>query len=227
MNFPSRITPPQDLFRELADLGKLVFNMLAGPQVVVRRWPAYYMAYLEVDRLCWEVSRATGGLSRGFLTPEGAADPGRIEDVNACLAKIDGHVRTLVDLLARIERHHLVDHGRPALKAVVDHHFSPKSAWRRDFQQQYCSGRISPDGRILARSVLLIDPYPAPDAPEVNGEGLVQQQRFDLASDQSRTLLGRTARGVQTRLNQVYAVLGEFFVGNCPSVHELLHPRMT
>jgi hypothetical protein len=226
MNSPSKITPPQDLFRELADLGNLVFNMLAGPQVVVRRWPAYYMAYLEVDRLCWEVSQATGGLSRGFLTPEGAVDPGRIEDVNACLAKIDGHVRTLVDLLARIERHRLVDHGKTALKAVVDHHFSPKSAWWRDFQQQYCSGRVAPDGRILARNVLLIDPYPAPDSQEVNGEGLVQQ-RFDLASDQSRTLLGRTARGVQTRLNQVYAALGEFFVGNCPSVHELLHPRMT
>jgi hypothetical protein len=227
MNSPSRITPPQDLFRELADLGNLVFNMLAGPQVAVRRWPAYYMAYLEVDRVCWEVSRVTGGLSRGFLTSEGVADPGRIEDVNACLARIDGHVRTLVDLLAHIERHRLVDHGRPALRSVVDHHLSQKSAWRRYFQQQYCSGRVSPDGRILARSVLLIDPYPVQGAPGVDEEGLVQQQRFDLVSDQSRTLLGRTARGVQTRLNQVYAALGEFFVGNCPSVHELLHPRMT
>jgi hypothetical protein len=227
MNSPSRTTPPQYLFRELADLGNLVFNMLAVPQVVVRRWPAYYMAYLEIDRLCWDVSRVTGGLSRGFLAPDAAADPGRIEDVNNCLTRIDGHVRTLVDLLEHIERHRLVEHGRPALKAVVDHHFSPNSAWRCAFQQKYCSGRVSPDGRILARSVLPIDPHPTPDAPAGDEEGLVQQQRFDLVSDQSRTLLGRTARGVQTGLNQVYAALGEFFVGNCPSVHELLHPRMT
>jgi ABC-type transporter Mla subunit MlaD len=49
---------------------------------------------------------------------------------------------------------------------------------------------------------------------------------FELVSDQSRTLLGRTARKVQTDLNQVYAALGDFLVDRSPSISELLHPGM-
>jgi hypothetical protein len=200
--------------------------MLTGPQVVVKRWPAYYLVYVQVEGMCREVSRTTGYLSRGFIEVDGMVSADRIESVNACLARIDAHCRSLVDLLARIERHTLVSHGKPALKDVVSRHFSPTSAWYLAFQQRYCSGRVAADGRVMERSVLLIDPYPDPGAASTDATSLVAHQTFELASEQSRTLLGRTTRRAQTNLNQVYTALGDFFVGRCPSISELLHPGM-
>lgn len=226
METASAMTPPQELFRELTDLGNLIFSMLTGPQVVVKRWPAYYLVYVQVDGLCREVNQTIGYLSRGFIDADGKASSDRIEHVNACLAQIDGHCRTLVDLLARIECKSLVSHGKPSLKDVVSMHFSPKSVWYQALQQHYCSGRIAPDGRVMERRVLLIDPYPDPGAISTDATGLVEHQTFELTSEQSRILLGRTVRKVQTNLNQVYAALGEFFVGRCPSISELLHPGM-
>jgi hypothetical protein len=226
MEAASALTPPQELFRELTDLGSLVFSMLTGPQAVVRRWPAWYMAYVQIDGLCREVSRATGYLSRGFIEAGGRVSSGRIEGANACLARVDGHCRTMADLLARIERHGLVTYGRPTLKDVVSTHFSPESAWYQAFQQQYCSGRIAPDGRVLERTVLPVDPYPASGAADGAKSNLPERQTFELVSDQSRTLLGRTARKVQTDLNQVYAAMGDFLVDRSPSTSELLHPGM-
>lgn len=219
------MTPPQELFRELTDLGNLIFSMLTGPQVVVKRWPAYYLVYVQVDGLCREVSWMTGYLSRGFIEEDGTVSSDRIESVNACLARIDGHCRALVDLFARIERHTLVSHGKPALRDVVSRRFLPTSAWYQAFQQQYYPGRVAPDGRIMERSVLVIDPYPDSGAPSTETR-FVEHHTFELASEQSRTLLGRTTRKVQTNLNQVYAALGDFFVGRGPSISELLHPGM-
>jgi hypothetical protein len=226
MTAESTASPPQELFRELADLGNLVFSMLTGSRVVVKRWPVYYQVYVLVDGLCREVSRTTGYLSRGFIEEDGTVSSDRIEGANACLARIDGHCRALVDLLARIERQALVSYGKPALKHVVSSHSSPKSAWYLAFHLQYCSGRVAPDGRVLERSVLPVDPYPASGATHTDETSLVEHQAFELASDQSRTLLGRTIRQVQTNLNQVYAALGDFFVSHCPSTSELLHPGM-
>lgn len=222
----STSTPPQQLFRELADLANLVFSMLTGPQVLVKRWPAYYMMYVQVDELCREVSRTTAYLSRGFIEADGTVSSERIEDANACLARIDRHCLDLIDLLARIELHALASHGKPALKNVVISHFSPESPWRLAFRQQYCSGRVALDGSMLERSVLLIDPYPASEASGTDETCFVVHQTFELVSDQSRTLLGRTTRKVQTSLNQVYAALGNFFVDRCSSTQELLHPGM-
>lgn len=227
MGATSTATPPQELFRELTDLGNLIFSMLTGPQVVVKRWPAYYLVYVQVDGLCREVSRTTGYLSRGFNEADGTVSSERIEATNACLARIDGHCRALVDLLGRIERQALVSHGKPALKHVIAIHFSPTSLWCLGFQQRYCSGRVSQDGKVLERDVLLIDPQPAPGATDVEESSLVEHQSFELTSDQSRALLGRTTRKVQTNLNQVYASLGDFFVGRCLSTSELLHPGMS
>lgn len=226
MDTVSTATPPQELFRELTDLGNLIFSMLTGPQVVVKRWPAYYMVYFQVDGLCREVSRTTGFLSRGFTELDGTVSSDRIEGANACLTRIDEHCRALVDLLARIESYTLVSHGKATLKDVVFTHFSPKSAWYLAFRQQYCSGRVSPNGRILERDVLRIDPHPASRATDIEASSLVEHQTFELASDHSRTLFGRTTRHVQTSLNQVYAALGDFFVGHSPSTSELLHPWM-
>jgi len=220
------MTPPQELFRELAEMGNLVFGMLAGPQVTVRRWPAYYMVYAELDQLCRELGRATAALSRGFIAPDGRADPVRIEGANAGLARIDGHMRRMVGLLGHIERHALVDHGSPALKEVAGHHLSPGSAWYAAFHEHYRAGRISPDGQVLERSVLPLDPLP-PHAVTTIDALTVTGEMFDLVSAQSQTVLGRTSRNVQEKLNQVYAALGAFFVANCPSVRELLHPQMT
>jgi len=227
MTAPVAMTPPQELFRELAEMGNLVFGMLAGPQVTVRRWPAYYMVYLELDQLCLELSRATAALSRGFITPDGSADPVRIESANASLARIDGQMRRMVGLLARIERHALVDHGSPALKVVVAHHLSPQSAWFAAFQERYRAGRISSEGRVLERSVLFLDPVPRHGGSGIDALTVTGDQKFDLVSAQSRLVLGRTSRNVQEKLNHVYAALGAFLVANCPSVQELLHPRMT
>lgn len=219
-------TPPQELFRELTDLGNLIFSMLTGAHVAVKRWPTYYMVYVEFDRLCREIHQTTAYLARGFIEPDGKVSSERIEGVNACLFRVDGHLRTLVDLLARIERHGLVSHGKPALKKIVDQHFSPRSTWYPAFQENYCSGRVSRDGRVLQRHVLFVDPYPAFGVIDI-GAGLVERQTFELVSEQSRILLGRTAQSVQARLNQVYAALGDFFVDRCPSVSELLHPWTT
>jgi len=227
MTAPVAITPPQELFRELAEMGNLVFSMLAGPQVTVRRWPAYYMVYLELDRLCRELSRTTAALSRGFIAPDGRVDTLRIEAANAGLARIEEHMRRMVGLLAHIGRHALVDHGSPALKAVVVHHLSPESAWFAAFHERYRAGRISPEGRVLERSVLPFDPVPLHGSTAIDALTGTGDQMFDLVSAQSRIVLGRTARNVQEKLNHVYASLGAFFVANCPSVQELLHPQMT
>lgn len=219
-------TPPQELFRELTDLGNLMFSMLVGPQVQVRHWPAYYMAYLDLARLCWELSRTTGHLARGFSTADDTVDGERINDVNAGLARVDGILRTLVSLLAQMEGQGLVSHGKPALKNVVDKHFSPTSAWYAAFQEHYCSGRVTADGRILGRNTLLIDSHPAFAQAGTAEKTLVERQTFELVSAQSRALLARTARSVQTKLNQVLAALGRFFADHCPSVSALLHPSM-
>lgn len=220
-------TPPQALFRELADLGNLIFNMLAGAQVTVRRWPAYYMVYLEVDRLCREVNQMAGYLARGFVESDGSADAARITLANTCSARIDGHARAIVDLLARIDCHGLVNHGNPALKTIIDSHFSAKSPWYRAFQAQYCSGRVTVDGRILERTALTIDPHSRVAETASKAGNFAERQTFELASTRSCSLHGRTARKVLATLNQVYAALGDFFVTHCPSVRELLHPCMT
>lgn len=219
-------TPPQELFRELTDLGNLIFSMLTGAHITVKRWPTYYMVYVEFDRLCREIHQTTGYLARGFIEPDGTVSSDRIEGINACLFRVGGHLRTLVDLLARIECHGLVSHGKPALKKIVEQHFSPKSIWYPAFQENYCSGRVSRDGRVLQRHVLFVNPYPPSGAIDI-GADLVEPQTFELVSEQSRIHLGRTARSVQARLNQVYAALGDFFVDRCPSVSELLHPWTT
>lgn len=220
------LTPPQALFRDLADLGNLVFNMLAGPNVTVRRWPAYYMVYLELDGLCWELSRAAGPLSRGFAAADGIVDAARIGAANAGLARIGAHVQRIMELLAHSVRHGLVEHGAPGLTAVVQHHFAHDSTWHAAFQQGYQAGRVSSDGHFLARRVLPLDPYPAPGAGAARVHA-VEHQVFDLLAAQSRKVQGRALRDVQQKLNHVLAAVGRFFAAQCPSVGELLHPRMT
>lgn len=224
MTSVSAATPPQELFRELTDLGNLVFNMLTGPQVVVRRWPPYYAVYLEIDRICQNLSRTTGYLSHGFTGPDGTVEGARIEAVNACLARMDQSFRTTVELLSRIEFRRLVDYGRPALQEIVRKHFAADSPWYRACQLQYRAGLVAPDGRALERRVLLLDPYRADEPAGVDGGNLVQRQTFDVRSPRSRTVLAWTARQVQVRLNQVDAALGSFFVEHCSAVKELLHP---
>jgi hypothetical protein len=219
-------TPPQELFRELTDLGNLVFSMLTGPQVTVRRWPAYYAVYLEFDRVCQDVNRTTGYLSQAFTRPDDKVDAGRIEAVNACLARIDQSFRRIVDLLARMESRRLVDSGKPALQQIVRTYFAEDSSWYLAFQSQYRSGRVAADGHFLERSVLLLDPYHPDGLANADGTNLVQRQTFELTSERSRTVLGRTARQVQVRLNQVYAALGNFFVEHCAAVTDLLHPSL-
>ena len=103
------LTPPQDLFRELLELGNLMFCVLAGPTVRVRRWPSYYLAYAHFDRLCQEVSQATEYLARGFIGTAGAVDRPAIESANECLSRLETQFRALVDLLVRIERHSQVE----------------------------------------------------------------------------------------------------------------------
>lgn len=124
----------------------------------------------------------------------------------------------------RIEQHTQVEYGAPELKRVVRHLFSPSSPCYLAVQQRYCAGRVSLDGLVLRRAHVPLDPMPDAAAIATPGQDLVHQQEFELGSPQSRILLTRTARQVQTRLNQVYAALGESFVTHCPSVSELLHP---
>jgi hypothetical protein len=219
-------TPPQALFRELVELGNVIFNMLTGPHVTVSHWPAYYMVYLQVGRLCRDLSQTTGHLGRSFVELNGEVDTPRIVAANACLARIGRHVRVIVDLLGRIEDRRLVIYGKPALQHVVQAHFSVGSAWYQVCQAQYCAGHIRPDGLVLDRTALLIDPYPIDRVPDIAEKNFLQRQRFRLLPMQSRTLLRVTSREVQVRLNQVYAALGEFFVSRCPSVTDLLHPSI-
>jgi hypothetical protein len=212
------------LLRELTELGNLVFGMFAGPHVTVRHWPVYYRLYVEVDGLCREVNRLAGHFARGFIDAGDTVDAERIAVANACLARVDGHVRAMAALLAEVVRDRLVIPGNPALLQIVDRHFSPRSCWYRGLQEHYRSGCIAPDGRTLARTVLPIDLHAAQWR---EGETTVEQQQFELSSMQARTLNGRTIRQVQTALNQVYAALGKCFVERCPSVGALMHPRST
>jgi len=126
------ISPPQDLFRELPELGNLLFCMLAGPAVTVKSWAAYYVAYAHIDRLCHELSQAIGYLARGFVGAAGAVDRPATDGINACLSRLDTQFRALADLLVRIECRAQVDYGAPELKRVVSLHFSPTSpgTWR-------------------------------------------------------------------------------------------------
>lgn len=211
------------LLRELTELGNLVFGMFAGPQVTVRHWPVYYRVYLEVDGLCREVSRLAGHFARGFIDTGDTVDAERIAAANACLARVDGHVRAIAALLAEVVRERLVIPANPTLVRIVDRHFSPESDWYRGLQRHYRSGCIAPDGRTLARTVLPIDPHPA----QWRADEAPVEQQFELASAYARTLHGRTIRQVQMALNQVYAALGTWFVQRCPSVGALLHPRST
>jgi hypothetical protein len=219
-------TPPQALFRELVELGNVTFNILTGSHLAVRHWPAYYMIYVQVGRLCRDLSQATGHLGRPFVEVNGEVDTPRIVAANACLARIGRHVRLVVDLLGRIEHRRLVIYGKPALQDIVQAHFLGGSAWYQLCQAEYCAGHIAPDGLVLDRTALLIDPYPIDRVPDIQEKNLLQRQRFRLLPMQSRTLLGVTSREVQVKLNQVYAALGEFFVSQCPSVTDLLHPTI-
>jgi hypothetical protein len=212
------------LLRELTELGTLVFGMFAAPHVTVRHWPVYYRVYVEVDGLCREVNRLAGHLARGFIEADATVDANRIADTNACFARVDGHVRAMAALLADVARDRLVIPGNPALVQIVDRHFALGSQWYQGVQAHYRSGCVAPDGRMLARTVLPIDPHPAQWRGD---EASVEQQQFELASEYARTVNGRTVRQVQTALNQVYAALGECFVQRCPSVSALLHPCST
>lgn len=218
-------TPPQELFRDLVDLANVLFGLLTGPQVAVRRWPVYYMVYVEVDGLCRAISRTTGYLSRAFTEPDGSVNAARIEGVNACLARVDRHVRMIVELLGRVTQHRLIDHGNPALMDIVRMHFSPQSRWYRDHWKAYRAGHVSPNGRVLERTVLLLDPCPSQEAG-IGEKNPVEKHTFDLASGQSQAVLARAARQVQMTLNQVYTALGSSFAQHCPSVKDLLYPSM-
>jgi hypothetical protein len=212
------------LLRELTELGTVVFGMFAGPHVAVRHWPVYYRMYVEVDGLCREVNQLAGYLAREFIDADATVDVSRIVDANACFARVDGHVRAMAVLLADVVRDRLVIPGNPALVQIVDRHFAPESQWYQGVQGHYRSGCVAPDGRMLARTVLRIDPHPAQWRGD---EASVEQQQFELSSEYVRTVNGRTVRQVQTALNQVYAALGECFVQRCPSVSALLHPCST
>jgi len=219
-------TPPQLLFRELAELGNLTFSMLTGPHVTVKRWPAYYLVYMEVERLCPDLIQVTGHMAHPFVAPDGRLDTQRIDSVNACLTRIEGGFRTIVDLLSRIERQQLISYRKPALQKVIRTHLLPGSAWYQACHTQYCAGRVTPDGLVLNRMMLLFDPCPVDHVADIQQKNLLQDQRFRLLPTQSRTLLCRTSREVQLRLKQVIAALAGFFVEHCPSVKELLHPSM-
>jgi hypothetical protein len=125
-----------------------------------------------------------------------------------------------------MEQHRLIDHGNPVLKGIVRAHFSPESGWYQACQKQYRAGLVSPGGRVLERTISPLDPYHSEGAAVIEENNPVQQQTFEMVSEQSRVVLGRTARQVQVKLNQVYAALGNFFVDHCPSVKDLLHPSM-
>lgn len=224
MTAPSSMSPPPELFRELTDLGSLIFVMLTVPGVKISRWPSYYRVYLVVDQLCWAVSHATGYLAKPFSSIDGLPDIERINGANANFSRIDAHFRSCVDLLAQMDRWNMVDHGNPALKDIVYNHFAPKSAWYMTCQEQYCAGRVTPDGRLLVRTALLLDPHPTYRVLDIDEKELAPHQVFDLATGYARTELVTASRQVQARLNEVYRALGDFFVANCPSVKELLHP---
>jgi hypothetical protein len=219
-------TPPQELFRELSDIGGLVFNLLTGPKLKVKRWPPYYQIYVELDRLCWSVSRATAYLLEPFDEADGHPDLDRIEGANLCFGRIDASFKAIVNILAHMDRRQLIMYENPPLKDLVYNHFSPKSAWYMALNEQYFSGRISANGRMLERNALLLDPVPTYRVLDIEEKHLAPWQNFDLTSEESRTVLVRTVNQVQKRLGEVYAAVGSHFVSNCLSVKELLHPSM-
>jgi hypothetical protein len=112
------------------------------------------------------------------------------------------------------------------LQQIVRAQFAADSPWYLTCHTQYRSGIVAPDGRFLERSVVPLDPYRADGLANTDGTALVQRHTFELTSERSRTVLGRTARQVQVRLNQVYAALGDFFVEHCAAVTDLLHPSL-
>lgn len=216
-------TPPAEFFRELSDVQSLMMEVLTAPGLQVKHWPTYYRLYLDIDELEWRVSWAAHHLRGGFLEEHGVFDAELVASANECFAGIGECQRRIVERVGFVERRGLITFDDKRVSHLLKCHLQPKSAWYEELHEQYCAGNISADGQTLSRKILLVDPAPTYRMPDLDDKQLVQQQVFDLSSEEAIASLALTAGQVAERISEVRTSMGDFFVQHC-SPKDLLHP---
>lgn len=215
-------TEPGELFREIGEIHDLVGEIVQSDLTQIRHWPTYYLLYVDVDRLGWDIDFAGRSLAGSLSLTESPDQEETNEAVAHGFGRLQVRVRAIVSWLERWASHSmLIRIGDDGLKHRLHSHFRLKSQWRDMFLQDYCAGKLSNDGKVLERSVLFLDPQPTYRMFDVHEKGLLQRQRFDIAAD--RAALADASRQLQRRIGTVQAAMMRRLSEQC-KIADLLHP---
>lgn len=217
----STVTPACELFREIREIDSMILDMIASQKMAMWHWPSYYLLYVDVDRLWWLLGSAAESIAHPIADTDDLSLGEHIALVNQDFSMVEKQQNLIVSWLWQLSRNLIVEKGE--LKRRMRAHIHPKSAWYQTFRERYCAGRISSDGKTLTRTILLLDPDAQDRIRDLSESRLVQEQIFDLSTEQSRHDLRKMASTTQCLHAEVQSAMMDFFVQHC-TIEALAHP---
>jgi hypothetical protein len=218
-------TAPEEFLREISDINLFILDLIASPRRTTWHWPSYYLLYVDADRMGWLIQQA-GNLVGSPL--EGVGNPHRVEQrvegTNEFFDTLRKRQESIVQWLWPLARHTNLQVEHSASRERLHAHVHPKSDWYETFMRDFCPGRVSLDGLVLERTVLLTDPATECDRfSHVDGRGLLQRQSFDLSTGQARLALSRAVCNAGIEHGKVCRAMKDFFIEHC-AITDLVHP---
>jgi hypothetical protein len=212
-------TPPAGMLRELRDVDGLILELVAAPGRADWHWPSYYLLYVDVERMAWLVQRAGNVLAHGGADDDDE-DAGAVRDafgavrdkllqIVAQLWRMSGNLGTVIE--------------DKALRRRIRAHFHPKSAWYQALHDDYCAGRLAEGGRVLERTILVLDPDPPERIEDLGAGDLLRRQRFAAGTPAARAALADAVRAAEQEHARTWTAMKDFFLAHC-TLEDLLHP---
>lgn len=139
-------TPVAELFREINDVHCWMMDLFQS-DFQVKHWPTFYLLYVDVDRLPWELQGAADSVLHPLMPRYGPDDFDCIEAVDLMFQRVQQRFTDIVlQLGAIVLNTQIASIGDAALRLRIKAHLRQKSDWRLTFRDQYCAGRIVDEG---------------------------------------------------------------------------------
>jgi len=217
-------TSPWEFLCEVAFLADFIDDVLASSRGPHWHWPSYYLFYVEADRMAGLLTRIRWLFEPPLADVRGQTWKVQAEGANELFALLRQRQRTLVDQVFQMWRDTRTATGNSTAHARLGAHVHPKSGWYQLFIQAHDPGKLSVDGLLLQRSVLM------PEAGSSNetisygtADYLMQHQSFDLGTPETRQALAHATADAEERIGRSLAAMGALLAEYC-TIGDLLHP---
>ncbi|OON63737.1 hypothetical protein B0920_10400 [Massilia sp. KIM] len=220
------LTPPDEMLAEVRAVHGWVRELVATPQTVRWHWPTFYLLYVDLDQLSGLLERIAGSLEAEPLALAGGdaqtlTQRERADWVEEACSPLGPALTSLIHRLWQVSRNTLCHLEDAALRERLRAHLQPKSEWYQSLRSDYATGRATPDGAVLERTVLVADPAPR---GRIHDPGpLLRYQRFDIGTQGACAALAQAVRDVGAEQAEVWKSMKELLLAHC-RIEDLIYP---